>query len=204
MPFITSFPLVLRWVSLKIAYGEGDSGLISIGAGSNIQDDVVLGSGCVTVGEGVTIGHGAIIKVRFSCVCVGGGAPRKRFCTTEWHVWFCVLCLQKALFGQNPLSQQCVHLISCPTLLENAYISEVFVHASCCRNTGYVRWCDSLLVLEIPKLPPSIFSGRRLQHMGQYHLTMDLWVLVFLFSAFWQPLKTKGLEEPTFLPLANL
>lgn len=43
---------------------------MAIGAGSNVQDDAVLGSGDVSVGEGVTIGHGAIIKV---CIQKGGG-----------------------------------------------------------------------------------------------------------------------------------
>lgn len=36
---------------------------MAIGEGSNVQDDAVLGSGDVSVGAGVTIGHGAIIKV---------------------------------------------------------------------------------------------------------------------------------------------
>lgn len=36
---------------------------MAIGKGSNVQDDAVLGSGSVRVGAGVTIGHGAIIKV---------------------------------------------------------------------------------------------------------------------------------------------
>lgn len=45
---------------------------MAIGEGSNVQDDAVLGSGDVSVGAGVTIGHGAIIKV---CVLPrrGGG-----------------------------------------------------------------------------------------------------------------------------------
>lgn len=40
----------------------GDYGSVSIGAGSNVQDDAVLGAGDVHIGEGVTVGHGAIIK----------------------------------------------------------------------------------------------------------------------------------------------
>lgn len=46
---------------------EGDAGSVTIGSGSNVQDDAVLGSGDVSVGEGVTIGHGAIIKVCMLC-----------------------------------------------------------------------------------------------------------------------------------------
>ncbi|CAN0086630.1 unnamed protein product [Scytosiphon promiscuus] len=41
---------------------RGDGGSVAIGEGSNVQDDAVLGSGSVSVGAGVTIGHGAIIK----------------------------------------------------------------------------------------------------------------------------------------------
>lgn len=47
----------------------GDSGSVAIGEGSNVQDDVVIGSGRVSVGAGVTIGHGAIIKVGLSLKC---------------------------------------------------------------------------------------------------------------------------------------
>lgn len=49
---------------LGFHWRAGDAGSVAIGAGSNVQDDAVLGSGDVRVGEGVTIGHGAIIKVR--------------------------------------------------------------------------------------------------------------------------------------------
>lgn len=42
----------------------GDCGAVTIGQGSNVQDDAVLCAGDVSIGEGVTIGHGAIIKAR--------------------------------------------------------------------------------------------------------------------------------------------
>ncbi|CAM9245161.1 unnamed protein product [Choristocarpus tenellus] len=49
----------------SIWYGaviRGDSGGVTIGEETNVQDDVVLSSGDVDIGKGVTIGHGAILK----------------------------------------------------------------------------------------------------------------------------------------------
>lgn len=54
---------VCRAECLHVLSREGDSGSVAIGEGSNVQDDAVLGAGDVSVGAGVTIGHGAIIKV---------------------------------------------------------------------------------------------------------------------------------------------
>ncbi|CAN0008636.1 unnamed protein product [Ectocarpus fasciculatus] len=81
MPLAASAPAVAKdaWVApsatlvgevdvsggASVWYGavvRGDAGAVAIGEDSNVQDDAILGSGDVSVGAGVTIGHGAIIK----------------------------------------------------------------------------------------------------------------------------------------------
>ncbi|CAN0343021.1 unnamed protein product, partial [Hapterophycus canaliculatus] len=81
MPLAEDAPTVAKdaWVApsatlvgeVDVSYGasvwygaviRGETGSVAIGEGSNVQDDAVLGSGSVSVGAGVTIGHGAIIK----------------------------------------------------------------------------------------------------------------------------------------------
>merc|ERR1712216_725449 len=41
---------------------RGDTGSITVGANSNIQDRTVVSGGDVTVGEAVTVGHGCVIS----------------------------------------------------------------------------------------------------------------------------------------------